>query len=257
MTIEERLRSAIADECLAAIDDVPKQATIEIATLEALACCLGSERKLIQRRCAETFRTLHERGIQVYRVLGSTLRSDCARQRWGAAFALSLIGHPDADLLPVLIESLGAPDGDVRWAAADILQRLPDRSAAVRGLRALLRSPDPVQRKMAAYCLRDLHEPSAGLAQQVGALLDDPDAGVRLAALSCLMQVSADRASTAAAVLDCLQDPVAGVRRAAAAALGTLGVRSEPVIAALRAAVASDDASLHRAAERALRLLGE
>src|SRR5436853_540472 len=71
------------------------------AELEALAECLGHDRKLVQRRAAEAFAELDRRGTPVHAVLTASLGSAAARRRWGAAYALSLLGPPPPETLPV------------------------------------------------------------------------------------------------------------------------------------------------------------
>src|SRR5437016_5649329 len=74
----------------------------------------------------------------------------------GARPSFSLAGEPPAPTLPVLLETLGADGGDLRWAAADIVVRLRDRAGLVGSLRGLVTSGNAGQRKMALYCLRDI-----------------------------------------------------------------------------------------------------
>jgi HEAT repeat protein len=183
------------------------------------------------------------------------LRSTAPRQPWGAAFALSLLGVPPPETLPVLLACLGGDDGDIRWAAANILVRIHDVPQLIEMLQDALRAGNPAQRKMAAYCLRDLDARSPAIERALFDALNDADPGVCIAAMASLARLSAHRAAVAARLIVVLDDPKAGVRRAAAAVLGALGDVSQPVVAALRAAAASPDASLRRAAERSLRLL--
>src|SRR5207245_10762758 len=119
--------------------------------LAALADCLGAGRKAVERPAAEAFAALAARGVPVDEILRAALASPLARRRWGAAFALSLAGDPPAATLPVLLETLGADDGDLRWAAASIVLRLSDRAALIESLRALVTGGIAVQRKMALY----------------------------------------------------------------------------------------------------------
>jgi len=177
------------------------------------------------------------------------------RDRWAAAFALAKIGSPPHEVLPVLIEHLGDADGDMRWAAAESLVRLPWRAEVVKELSALLRDGNPAQRKMAAYCLRDLQAGSLALDALLRAALDDADAGVRIAAMSALTRLGTDRRSAAQCVVARLDDEDPGVRRAAAGSLGRLGESSPEVLAALHRASHSADPSMRRAAEHSLRLL--
>ncbi|TMA71029.1 MAG: hypothetical protein E6J69_00715 [Deltaproteobacteria bacterium] len=253
--VADRLRSPSVEDRVAAIAELG-HGDAGTAELEALALCLGHDHKLVQRRAAEAFAALDRRGTPVRAVLAAALRSTAARQRWGAAYALALLGAPPRDTLPVLLETLGEDDGDLRWAAARIVVRMRDEPELVRMLAELAARGRGPQRKMALYCIRDLGAPSTDAEGVAAAALGDPDVGVRLAALSTLPAVAVDRVTASHRLLSLLEDPDGGVRRAAAVALGELGTGSEEVVAALHAAAASEDASLKRAAERALRRLG-
>jgi HEAT repeat protein len=255
MTLTARLRSKDAEARVAAIAVLAEQGRAEPEELDALAECLGHARKAVQRPAAEAFAALAARGFPVTEVLDRALRSTDVRQRWGAAFALSLVGEPPPRTLPVILDTLGADDGDMRWAAAAILLRLKDRGALVRGLRDLLRAGNAAQRKMALYCLRDLDARSPEVEEAVLWALGDEEFDVRLAAIATLARLSLDRAAAAERLLIALEGGTERERRAAAAALGALGERSERVLAALRSASAGADGSLRRAAEGALRRL--
>ena len=252
----ERLGSASVEERVAAMAELGRGAA-GAAELDALARCLGHDRKLVQRRAAEAFAALDRRGTPVRAVLAAALRSTAARQRWGAAYALSLLGAPPRETLPVLLEALGEDDGDMRWAAARIVVRMRDEPGLVGMLVELAVRGRGSQRKMALYCIRDLEVVSTDTERVAAAALGDPEVGVRLAALSTLPAVAVNRVTAARRLLSLLDDPDGGVRRAAAVALGELGTGSEEVVAALNAAAASEDASLTRAAQRALRLLAD
>lgn len=251
MTLQTRLEgaepAAIAE--LAARHDATRE------ELAALAACLGHARKAIQRPAAEAFANLAARGVNVTDVLDAALASADPRRRFGAAFALSLLGPPPPHTLPVLCETLGSDDGDMRWAAEKIVLRLADRGAVQRALAELLRAGSPEQRKMALYTLRDLSECTTEAEAAVLAALDDPLASVRQAAITCTPHLVADRPRAAARLLAALEDPDERLRRGAAAALGALGEPTAAVVTALRQAAASTDAALARAAARALRLL--
>ena len=254
MTVAERLRAGDVEDRLAAMAELAAPDAGD-AELDALASCLGHDRKIVQRRAAEAFEALAAGGMPVRPVLERALHAPGARQRWGAVYALALIGAPPPETLPVLLEALGEADGDLRWAAARILVRMRDDAALRPTLVDLAASGNAPQRKMALYCLRDLEETSADAERAALIALRDADAAVRLAALSALPAVAVDHAAAAHAVLASLQDSDVGVRRAAAAALGKLGSRSDEITAALRAAAGGADVSLTRAAERAMRLL--
>ena len=256
MTLAERLRVPDAQACRAAIAELAERGGATPEELAALADCLGAGRKAVERPAAEAFAALAARGIPVHDVLLDALASPLPRRRWGAAFALSLAGNPPAATLPVLLETLGADDGDLRWAAASIVMRLPDRAALVGSLLALVTSGNAAQRKMALYCLRDLEARTPEVEQAVLRALGDADRDVRLAAIATLARLACGRGAAAERLVHALETGDERVRRAAAAALGALGERSASVLAALRAAGASPDPSLRRAAEGALRQLG-
>lgn len=251
----ERLRAPQLDERLAAIAELAAREHVERDELQALCACLGSEPKALQRRAAEACAALHRRGVVVTEMLLAALQAGGRQQRWGAAYALSRLGAAPPQVLPVLLECLGVDDGDLRWAAADILVHMDPVPERLDALRDLLAAGNAAQRKMAAYCLRDIETRSAAIEQALCAALHDAEPGVRMAALSSLARLSVARAPLAQQVAAMLNDPDTGVQRAAAVVLGTLGEPSAPVLAALRDAAASTDPSLQRAAARSLRRL--
>ena len=55
MTLVDRLRSPVAEECVAAIADLREQKRVGTEELAALADCLGHARKAVQRPAAEAF----------------------------------------------------------------------------------------------------------------------------------------------------------------------------------------------------------
>jgi len=228
VTLVERLRSPVAEECVAAIAELREQKRVGTEELAALADCLGHARKAVQRPAAEAFAVLGERGVAV----------------------------PPQALLPVLVETLGVDDGDLRWAAATVLVGFQNHGEVIGVLRGLLQAGNAAQRKMALYCLRDLDVRAPDLDEALVRLLDDEDRDVQLAAISSLARLATDRAGAAARLMRALDARDPRLRRAAAAGLGTLGERSESVRAALDRATASPDASLARAAVGALRQLG-
>jgi HEAT repeat protein len=249
------LSSPQVAERLAALAAIVERGSIDAGELRAVTACLGHETKVVQRRAAEALAALQQRGVDVEEMLLATLESPLPSQRWGAAFALSLFRTPPAEALPVLLQSLGDDDGDVRWAAANILVRMHAQPPLVDALCVLLGAGSAAQRKMAAYCLRDLGVSSAAVDRALHAALDDQNTAVRIAAMASLTRLARDRAAVAQRLIGMLDDADAGVRRAAAAALGSLGERAASVLSALRALAASPDASLQRAAQRSLRLL--
>jgi HEAT repeat protein len=255
MTIAERLRAADDGERRAAMAMLRGRARVEPEELGALAECLGDARKAVQRPAAELFATLAGRGVAVEPVLRAALASPLPRQRWGAAYTLARLGPPPPEVVPVLLETLGADDGDLRWAAASIIGRVP-ADVLVGRLLDLVERGTPLQRKMALYCLRDQDVRTPAVEQAALAALADADAAVCLAAASALARLARDRDTAAGRLVAIVEGGDLRRRRAAAAALGTLGARLPVVLAALRRATHAGDPGLARAAARSLRLLG-
>jgi len=158
-----------------------------------------------------------------------------------------------------LCEALSDHDGDIRWAAANLIVRLGrEYPAEIRErLLALGTDSDRNVRKMVLYCIRDLGIRGAELLAVVAGAVSDSDVHVRLAALAVLTRLGDASDAAAKIALGCLEsDRDAGVRRAAAVALGNLQNRSPRAAAALRIAAADEsDNSLARAARSALERL--
>lgn len=224
------------------------------AELDALRDCLGDSHKLVQRRAAEAFAELVRRGVNIGDRLAGALDVDDLRLRWGAVYALSRIGPLTLKALPTLLDVIGLDDGDMRWAASELIKGLADsaRPTVVDRLLEAAATPGP-RRKMALYCLRDLQVPQA--ADLVGAALADTHLETRLAALALLAKVHADPAAAAAIIRPLIDDADPRMQRAAAATLGNLGVSSPEILAALNRVADSKDQALRRAAERSLRRL--
>jgi hypothetical protein len=222
--------------------------------LEALRDCLADQRKPVQRRAAETFAALSARGVQVEYLLRNVLTVRDLRARWGAAYALSLLQRLQFEALPTLFEVVALDDGDLRWAASELIKQLAavDRERVVAAL--LVARAIPVQRKMALYCLRDL-----GVAESSDialAALTDPHLETRLAAVALLAKVHRDPSSAARRIAALVDDADPRMQRVAAATLGNLGISLPEVLAALDRAEASSDDSLRRAAARSRARLG-
>jgi len=224
--------------------------------LEQVTACLAAKEKLVQKGAAEALAALHRTGADVRSRLRSILRSADLRERWGATFALSLIGPLPSEALGVLLESLGFDDGDIRWAAAELLLKMPERGGHAARLVELLASHNPRQRKMAAYCLRTLGVRSSEIDAALCHALTDARSEVRLAALAALSRLALDPTGAAQHVALRIDDVDAGVRRAAAAALGDLGRPLPEALTALDRAASGADPSLRRAARRSLEKLG-
>ncbi|MFM8410353.1 MAG: HEAT repeat domain-containing protein, partial [Alphaproteobacteria bacterium] len=230
-------------------------ARLAAAIVETLAAATRSE----QRAAADAIAPQ----LDALPVLADALRAalDDPRQRlrWGVAYVL---GRASASsprrLWPAVREAMALPDGDQRWAAAELATTLARQDAAVAdAVTEATGDATPVLRRMALYALRDLA--GAGLGETARRALGDPDATVRLAALAALVAAPDDPESREAgarlAAARVADDPDPGVRRAAAATLGRLGVAVPEVAAVLDGAAKASDASLARAAREAIRRL--
>jgi HEAT repeat protein len=258
------LNDVDAETRLAAIHEVSENPQITLAepALDALTQCLGAGRKVIQRRAAEALAASAAHDARVIEKLRAMLSHHQQRARWGAAYALGLISRDDAlDLraMPVLVEALASDDGDVRWAAAELIVRLGRKNPAVsKRLIELAGHGNLNARKMALYCLRDVGGPHDELLAVAEICCGDHHSLLKMAALSLLTRIHDDGDRAAALAIRLLQgDPDGGVRRCAAVALGHLGNRSPEVTEALtRAAKAEGDIYMTRAARGALIRLG-
>jgi len=255
MSPSESLAVSAAD-VRAMIVQMAAQGTESIEQIETVVDSLGSTHKQTQRRAVDALCTLHQRGVDVRALLSRLLADPQPLRRWGAAFTLARCGGVPSEAVPVLLEFLGSTDGDVRWAAAEILTHVPADCSLNDALLDLLRGGNPAQRKMAAYCLRDRLAASEAVDSALLKALYDDEVSVRLAAVSALARVAVDRSRAAHTLVAALDDSDPRMGRAAAAALGELGALEEPVVAALREVARTGDASRRRAAERSLHRLG-
>ncbi len=268
-TLAAELNDPNPDVRLAAIRRVsePRDGHLDDAALDALLQCLGAQRKIIQRRAAEALAGLAQHDSRIVEKLRAMFSNEDARARWGAVYALGLVnldsaldGALDLRAMPVLVEALSSGDGDIRWAAAELVVRLGVKNPdPVRiQLMTLARDGNLNARKMALYCLRDIGGNSPDLLAIAEACCSDPNNILKMAALSLISRIAATDPGASGLALRMLEsDPDAGVRRCAAVALGHIGHRSDAVIEALRHAASNDeDIFLKRSAQGALRRLG-
>jgi HEAT repeat protein len=234
----------------------------EHRTLEALIENLGSPAKAVQRHAADALAAAAAGSPAVVARLVALLDAPQPRVRWIAAYALGQVdGALDLRAAAALLEAFSDDDGDVRWAALELLVRLGRRYRDVVRDRLLrLQESSSVNcRKMSCYALGELGVFDPAVVSAVCAACGSADSQVRLAALSYLKEAGAGGRDAVDAVVACLKsDRDQGVRRAAAFTLGYLGDRSERVLHALReAAETANDASLSKAARRTLDRLKE
>jgi HEAT repeat protein len=248
-------------EALLRLKDAPRQA-FEEDVLDALVENLSSASKAVQRHAAGAIAAAGIDDSAVVERLTALLDAPDAAARWAAAYALGLIdGALDLRACAPLLDALGNSDGDLRWAALELVVKLGRRHPGpIRDrLLALQERADANSRKMSLYALRDLgiFDPVALAAVRKACI--SADTQVRLAALSFLKHAANADPEAVDIALTCLKsDPDQGVRRAAAFTLGYLDDRSDRVVAALReAANATHDAAMRKAARQTLARLKE
>jgi HEAT repeat protein len=230
--------------------------------LDALMQCLGADRKVIQRRGAEALAATAASDSRIVERLRSTFSSGDPRARWGAVYALGLVsseGALDMRAMPTLVEVLSGDDGDIRWAAAELLVRLgrTHGEAVSAQLIRLARGGNLNARKMALYCLRDVGGAREDLVELAESCCEDRQNLLKMAALALLSRIANSSESSERAVTLAIRllesDGDAGVRRCAAVALGHIGNHSTSAIEALeRAAIEEGDIYMKRSAQRAL-----
>ena len=170
-------------------------------------------------------------GIAVHEAIAPVLAAPALRTRFGAAYALSLLGPSPPGCIPVLLEALGADDGDLRWAAATLL--LPFGSGVLlQPLRELVRSGNVGAAQDGAVLSARRRPPLVGPRSSAPRSATRPV--VRLAAMAALARL-AGSGRVSRAIVRLLDDPDVGVRRAAAATLGRLGVADAPCVTRWRA----------------------
>jgi HEAT repeat protein len=244
------------DACRAAAAD-----PAAVLLVEVLVPVLGDPVRAVWCAASDALVAIARRDPGVWPSLRSALASPDARTRRIAALAGARIAPRELRLLPPLVEALGCDDGTARWSAARALVELGQTQGEVHPLVLHLAQtdPNPVARRMAAFCLRDLAPDDPRTAAALLAASRDGDLRVHRAALSALAALLAPPPEVEARLREVLeQDPDRASRRIAAAVLHSLetshpGFIGEPTRAALeRARDGSPDPDLRRAAKRAL-----
>lgn len=255
MTPPPDLSAADEQTCLATVAALATSPPDALAARDTLLSLLPHASMAVRRRAAEALARLSGLDESVRISLRPLLATADSRRRWGAAYALALVGENSAELRAAVEHCLGDDDPDVRWAAVALRCRLSG-PAESDGLVRLLRHGTPLQRRMAAYCLRQVYPASTAAADAVLRALEDSDAAVRLAACAAAVRLISDVRRLDAPLERLLADRDPRVQRAAAARCGEVSEHSERLVAALRRATANPDPALRRAAAGALQRLG-
>lgn len=255
-TLVRALGSADLDERRAALEELATwPGPLDAPLALAVAGCVAGPRKDVQRRAVDV---LQAGCAAVHDAVLDALHVACTAgdpvHRWGAVYALGRLGRFESGMIPLLLEALGSPDGDQRWAAAQLVVANGEAHGGelVPALIGALGRPEPLLRKMILYVLRDLRLDAPNAVEAFRSAMRDPDVGVRLAALSGLVRLARQPPDTGDLVLAmAADDEDPGARRAAVSALGRMGLGTAAVSTVLDAASASDDAGLRRAAAAA------
>lgn len=271
-TLSENLRALGGADDAAVIDFligvVPHDLSLDSDFVAALLPQLSHSNQEIRRRSADVLAHALARGVGVS-ITRACLDSSDPALRWGVAFAFSRAGCADESVFVAALGTLGAADGDLRWAACEMVCSLaPTYDPAFERIRACAAEPGaPAEslRKAALYCLRDLKADCSAL---FVTSLSDPSTAVRLAAMAALGRMprrgvvlgEVDRLAVIEALRRCLaEDPDHGVRRTAAVTLGAWAQGDADLVAVLRDVEErsrAEDAQLAHAALMGLRRAG-
>ncbi len=232
--------------------------------VQALSDALGDPVKAVGRAASDALVELAGRNDDIETSIERALRGPDRHQRWRAAFTLARVSPPGPNLLPALVEGLGSPDGDVRWASAKLIVQTGRQHAEVLHLLiGLVRGGEQaVVRRMATFALREVAPDRPEAAEVLLEAVSDPDLHVRRAATNAMASLEAPSQPVGVRLLEALrEDPDAATRRLAALALGELGASDPRILpaetdSALEHAHASGDPDLRRAVDRALDRLG-
>jgi HEAT repeat protein len=218
---------------------------------------LDASAKRTIRAAVDALIALAANSGELREILEQELTNRARNNRWPIAYVLATAGQVSPGSLEILLETLGDPDSDIRWAVLLLMVRLGKTDARIPALIGrLLDAGSPTQRRMALYCIRDL-----SLADDIAIPaflkgLKDPEALVRVAGIIGLKKRTAPPETVTSRMLDLfLHDPDARVRSAAAVVLAELEMASDEFLAGLEVASRSENPQIKKAAIAALSLL--
>ncbi len=216
----------------------------------------GLDKKAI-RRAADSLIAMGQQRPQLAQRLNQLLSETSQQNRWPFAYVLARLRKPSALCVSVLVENLGNPDSDIRWAAlrllVDLRKIIPDIDVPVL---TALKTGGPVQRRMALYCLRDLELKDSASLKALANALRDSDPLVRVAALTGVKsRTDLGREEVDLLLHLFLEDSDSRVRHNAAVALAQTAAVNFEIKAALEQATQTDNVQLKKAASKALALM--
>lgn len=222
----------------------------------ALIADLERSEKPIVRAAVDALISLAESSAEAQSALHRKMGNPQVKNSWALAYVLAHLPQPPRDVIQRLLDTLDHREADIRWAIGLLLVRLARTDASIT--QELLRrctAGNPLQRRMAIYCVRDLNLQDAASEQVLFVALRDPDPTVRMAAAAGLKRRNLDLRGKDALLAVFLEDPDNRVRSVAAVTLAQIGAPSERFLRALNLAESSDDEQIRRAAKAALSLL--
>lgn len=212
------------DACVAAATD-PSAVLLVDALCEALA----DPEKRVARSASDALTGIGRHDAEVSGRLNAQLRRGAHDGRWWAAFTIARLGPPPIKLLPIFIDALEHPEGDIRWSAAKLLVELgrlePEVLPVV--LHFVESEERPLARRMAIFCLRELAPDLEETARALLVASRAPDRKLQQAALGALAALLAPGPAVWQRLREAAEhDPDPANRHIAATAIASLERRS-------------------------------
>jgi len=210
--------------------------------------------KAVVRAAVDSLIAASSQDLRIAQLLHQLLLERKRKNLWPIAYILAHLPETSVPCLEVLLDALGDPDPDIRWAILLLLVRLGQKDRALVGrLLDLSRTGSPTQKRMALYCIRDLKLQDPRSLQALRASLNDPEPAVRVAGVTSLRtRPDISREETEELLRLLKEDRDVRVRCSAAMILAQIGGTAEEVHTALRAAASNGDPRLRKAARAAL-----
>jgi len=230
---------------------------IDQSRIDELIADLDQPDKPRIRAAVDLLTPLAARSPQLRQDLEIRLASEHASHRWPVAYILGQLPNPSGATIRTLRDILDHGEPYIRWAIALLVIRIAKDHGELIGLLVELSVSGTVsQRRMAVYCLRDLHLRDRESLHELVQRLNDADATVRVAAVTSLKSrgdLGLEEQDEVLRVFCGDQD--VKVRNGAAITLANMRTPSPAAIEALTEAAVSTNAQLQKAARTALKIL--